>query len=257
MKLHGRLGPRGLPGLAARRRRPGRDRGRGRGRRRRPCAATPTGRPRWSATSPAWSPRSAPRPVLVVDRPGWVQANADGFSAVLGAGHRQAHGQEGCAVRVSPWRSAPASPAPRSACCWASWRARCSASSTRSTSRPAGCCSSPPTSSTSSASSRADPADFRLWVCLHEETHRVQFTAVPWMRDHLFGEMDALADTVEPTRLLDDGIKRISEAVRGERQPDRGARHARAARDPRPGHRRDVAPRGSRRRRHGRRRARR
>jgi coenzyme F420 biosynthesis associated uncharacterized protein len=61
----------------------------------------------------------------------------------------------------------------------------------------------------------ADPADFRLWVCLHEETHRVQFTAVPWMRDHLFSEMQALVDTVEPTRMLDDGLRRVSEALRG------------------------------------------
>jgi len=61
----------------------------------------------------------------------------------------------------------------------------------------------------------ADPSDFRLWVCLHEETHRVQFTAVPWMRDHLYSEITNLADAIEPSRLLEDGIRSMAEALRG------------------------------------------
>ena len=61
-----------------------------------------------------------------------------------------------------------------------------------------------------------DPHDFRLWVCLHEETHRVQFTATPWLADHLLAEMHAIADSLEPSGLLDDGFGRILEAVRGE-----------------------------------------
>ena len=32
---------------------------------------------------------------------------------------------------------------------------------------------------------RVSPADFRLWVCLHEVTHRVQFRANPWLADHM------------------------------------------------------------------------
>jgi coenzyme F420 biosynthesis associated uncharacterized protein len=32
---------------------------------------------------------------------------------------------------------------------------------------------------------RVEPADFRLWVCLHEVTHRVQFTANPWLSGYM------------------------------------------------------------------------
>ena len=30
-----------------------------------------------------------------------------------------------------------------------------------------------------------DPGDFRLWVCLHEVTHRTQFAAAPWLHEHV------------------------------------------------------------------------
>jgi coenzyme F420 biosynthesis associated uncharacterized protein len=32
---------------------------------------------------------------------------------------------------------------------------------------------------------KVDPADFRLWVCLHEVTHRTQFAAAPWLHGHV------------------------------------------------------------------------
>jgi coenzyme F420 biosynthesis associated uncharacterized protein len=59
----------------------------------------------------------------------------------------------------------------------------------------------------------ADPTDFRLWVCLHESTHRLQFTAVPWLRDYfraLVADFADKADT-DPSAML----KRAVEAIKG------------------------------------------
>ena len=38
------------------------------------------------------------------------------------------------------------------------------------------------------------PADFRLWVCLHEQTHRFQFGQAPWLRDHLLDRIRQLIE---------------------------------------------------------------
>jgi coenzyme F420 biosynthesis associated uncharacterized protein len=62
-----------------------------------------------------------------------------------------------------------------------------------------------------------EPHDFRLWVCLHEETHRVQFTAVPWMREHMFTQIQGFAETMEPSGLLEDGLSRIMDGLKNAR----------------------------------------
>ncbi|MGV9799879.1 zinc-dependent metalloprotease [Mycobacterium sp. NPDC003449] len=43
---------------------------------------------------------------------------------------------------------------------------------------------------------RVVPADFRLWVCLHEVTHRVQFRANPWLADHMSQALAVLTQDV-------------------------------------------------------------
>ncbi|MFF9350290.1 zinc-dependent metalloprotease [Streptomyces sp. NPDC014734] len=74
-----------------------------------------------------------------------------------------------------------------------------------------------------------DPHDFRLWVALHEETHRTQFTGVPWLRDHLQGEIQSFLEEtdVDPMTVLE----RLREAAQslaggrpeGERGEDGGS----------------------------------
>ncbi|MCB7136862.1 zinc-dependent metalloprotease [Cellulosimicrobium marinum] len=70
------------------------------------------------------------------------------------------------------------------------------------------------------------PADFRLWVCLHEQTHALQFAAAPWLAAHLRERAGRLlADLSASSRRLAEARLReklrtvgraVLDAVRGE-----------------------------------------
>lgn len=161
---------------------------------------------------------SASAPVLVVDRPAWVQANADGLRVLI-------------QPLLDTLRDKRGDPGPVSA-----------AIGSRITGVEVGGLLAylsgkvlgqfdpfagagrlllvAPNVVSVERELAVDPHDFRLWVCLHEETHRVQFTAVPWLRDHLLGQIaELLAGTeLDPQRLavmLREGAQQIGRMLRG------------------------------------------
>jgi coenzyme F420 biosynthesis associated uncharacterized protein len=65
-----------------------------------------------------------------------------------------------------------------------------------------------------------DPGDFRLWVCLHEVTHQLQFTAFPWLRDHLEAQIGEFVEAADLTpdvlrERLRDVLRGVGDALRG------------------------------------------
>jgi coenzyme F420 biosynthesis associated uncharacterized protein len=61
-----------------------------------------------------------------------------------------------------------------------------------------------------------NPHDFRRWVCLHEETHRTQFTSVAWLRPYVQQQMSdfLLASELDPASIL-DRVRAAADAVAG------------------------------------------
>ncbi len=59
------------------------------------------------------------------------------------------------------------------------------------------------------------PREFRLWLALHEVTHRAQFTGVPWLRGHFLSLVEGSLDTVEPDpKRFMIALKRVIESSR-------------------------------------------
>jgi coenzyme F420 biosynthesis associated uncharacterized protein len=64
------------------------------------------------------------------------------------------------------------------------------------------------------------PREFRLWLALHEVTHRAQFTGIPWLRTHYLSLVDEVMGAVDPDpkRFL-AAVGRVADDIREGRNP--------------------------------------
>jgi coenzyme F420 biosynthesis associated uncharacterized protein len=178
-------------------------------------------------------------PVAVVDRPGWIRANVGGFrvvlepladrlaergtsmpgSGVVGAvGSRVTGVQAGLILaylssRVLGQYELFLPPGERTAAVNGSANGHEGAGVGRLTLVA-------PNIVTVERELGVDPHDFRRWVCLHEETHRVQFTSVPWLRGYVQGLMTEflLASEMDPGAIVERlraAAGAVTSAVRG------------------------------------------
>jgi coenzyme F420 biosynthesis associated uncharacterized protein len=174
---------------------------------------------------------SEPGPIAVLDRPGWVRANVDGFRAVIdpltdellarrdGAGDGKAPSPLVAAVgsRVTGVQVG-------GILAYLATRVLGQYELFAPAGEQAGRLSLvAPNVVETERRLAIDPADFRLWVCLHEATHQLQFTAVPWLREHVQGEMSAYLrasdlDTKALLHRLREAVAIIADTVRGRGQ---------------------------------------
>ena len=167
--------------------------------------------------------RSATAPVLVVDRPGWVQANADGMAGVMDPliDKLTARKPPGVAARMVGAKVTGAEAGALLAFLSTKVLGQFDPFWTGAPGTTGRLLLVAPNITAAQQQMDLDAHDFRLWVCLHEETHRVQFTAVPWLRDHMLAEIDAFvsATEVDPDHLramLGEALGRVGELIRGD-----------------------------------------
>ncbi|MGA9869950.1 MAG: zinc-dependent metalloprotease [Rhodococcus sp. (in: high G+C Gram-positive bacteria)] len=66
---------------------------------------------------------------------------------------------------------------------------------------------------------RVSPSDFRLWVCLHEVTHRVQFSSAPWLGEYMRDSVAVLSDGVDEP--VGEFAGRLTSALKNRKDSDR------------------------------------
>ena len=129
-------------------------------------------------------------PATVVDRAGWAAANAEGFAVVLAPleeAFRSKQGQVAAAVTAKVTAVQMGS-----LLAWLSGKVLGQYEAFQPEGQQGRLLLNAPTIVEVERKLGVDPHDFRLWVALHEVTHRTQFTAVDWLHGHVRSEIAAL-----------------------------------------------------------------
>lgn len=64
------------------------------------------------------------------------------------------------------------------------------------------------------------PREFRHWLALHEVTHRMQFTGIPWMRGYFLGLVEQTVGSIDlDPKALGDLLGRITKDIRAGKNP--------------------------------------
>jgi coenzyme F420 biosynthesis associated uncharacterized protein len=141
--------------------------------------------------------------VVVIDRPGWIQANASGFRTVLDPLVEKLQKRR---TSASPIGDAVGSKVTgvQTGTLLAFMAGKVLGQyelfpphGTALSDRPGRLLLVAPNIVQAERDMEVDTRDFRLWVCLHEETHRVQFGAVPWLREHMMSEIASFVEATE------------------------------------------------------------
>jgi coenzyme F420 biosynthesis associated uncharacterized protein len=133
-------------------------------------------------------------PAVVVDRSGWIASNVNGMRVVLTAWEELAEKAEAAPAVVRSLGSRGTALQLGAVLAWMSGKVLGQFETFTEEGSPGRLLLVAPTIVHVEQQLEVPSRDFRFWVCLHEETHRVQFGAVPWLSSHLAERMAALLD---------------------------------------------------------------
>ena len=154
-------------------------------------------------------------PATVVDRPGWARANAEGFNVVLAPLEDTLLAKQN---KVSAAITAKVTAVQMGSLLgWLSSKVLGQYEAFQPEGQEGRLLLVAPNIVETERKLDLDPHDFRLWVAIHEVTHRTQFTAVDWLHGHVRSEINELlkASKLDDPDALLQRLKQLASGPRG------------------------------------------